>query len=903
MGNIGLDVRRLQSSSNPAFRRPVLRVGLTIIVLVASLFATPHPDAAEAATFIVMPTTIKVGEPLTMNISTPGETPQDGSPPPAGSERPQAIRINPNRAPTATPGNCTGIRGFPDFGPGFSLGLSWGLDTQVQFPGGNFSIPQGVFSCSDSAGFLSPGDYIISLDYQRHEGNLNVTSHTIDVPVRVLHMTVQATPAEIIAGGSVSIALQNIILNPNGGERVTSLRVQCPSGAVSDAVGLALDSLNNGSLSAITFPGLSFTGGACQTTEGGRYTVRVSTRFQQAIGFFDVRLDSDGDGVTDNIDNCPEDPNPDQEDADQDGEGDACEVDDSDSDGVRNPEDNCPNDPNPEQIDEDHDGLGVPCDTNDADFDNDGVEDDEDNCRFVPNPDQNPEACAPPDTDGDGVPDRVNGVPVDNCPAVPNPGQEDTDLVPDGFGDACDPPDGDGDGTPNIDDNCPNIENPDQRDTNGNGVGDECDFDSDSDGDSVPDAQDNCPSIRNPDQTDSDNDTIGDVCEAVDSDGDGHLNLEDNCPFNFNPGQFDADSDGIGDLCDFDSDSDGDGFPDPLDNCPFEENADQLDSDQNGTGDACDPFFDRDGDGLSDEQEEELGTDPNTPTNIFDGINTFMDGEPTNVSNPVTSGDTVGVAINVAANVDSVLATVTNPEGVTAYQETLIPQSPVVFSFVANANGIWRIVAGLYDGMALLDTLTLNLLVGGDTDGDGKLDIEDNCPAIANADQADTDGDAIGDACDASPHDAPTACAGMTFDSVLVGTSGNDNLNGGNGRDLIFALGGNDRVEGGNGDDCIVGGPGDDTLLGNNGNDRILGGTGNDSLHGGNGNDQLEGGEGNDTLKGDNGNDQAMAGSGDDSLEGGNGNDTLAGGDGNDTAAGANGNDACTAEAKSSCES
>jgi hypothetical protein len=36
-----------------------------------------------------------------------------------------------------------------------------------------------------------------------------------------------------------------------------------------------------------------------------------------------------------------------------------------------------------------------------------------------------------------------------------------------------------------------------------------------------------------------------------------------------------------------------------------------------------------------------------------------------------------------------------------------------------------------------------------DTDGDGKPDSSDNCPTVANADQADTDGDSIGNACEA----------------------------------------------------------------------------------------------------------------------------------------------------------
>jgi hypothetical protein len=93
--------------------------------------------------------------------------------------------------------------------------------------------------------------------------------------------------------------------------------------------------------------------------------------------------DSDADGVSDVLDNCPVIYNPSQTDVDGDNHGDDC--------------DNCPNASNPTQHDTDGDALGDACD---------------------------------PDIDGDGV---TNG--ADNCPTVPNADQLDTDQ--NGIGDAC----------------------------------------------------------------------------------------------------------------------------------------------------------------------------------------------------------------------------------------------------------------------------------------------------------------------------------------------------------------------------------------------------------------------------------------------------------------------------------
>jgi hypothetical protein len=363
--------------------------------------------------------------------------------------------------------------------------------------------------------------------------------------------------------------------------------------------------------------------------------------------------DDDDDGVPDDDDNCPLNPNDGQTDTDDDGLGDVCD-DDDDDDGVPDDDDNCPLNAPPDQTDTDDDGQGNVCDDDD---DDDGVPDDDDNCPLNPNGDQT-------DTDDDGLGDVCDddddddGVPDDddNCPLNPNDDQTDTDD--DGVGDACDD-DWDEDGVPNDDDNCPRTPNPDQEDEDDDGVGDACDGDRDSD--LIPDDEDNCVNDSNPNQLDTDNDGIGDVCDD-DDDNDGVPDDDDNCPLTLNNDQLDTDNDGVGDVCD--DDDDNDGVPDDDDNCPLTPNDEQFDLDEDDLGDVCDD--DDDGDGVPDDEDN----CPATPN--ADQIDTDNDGE----------GD------------------------------------------ACDGDG------------------------DDDADDDDIADDEDNCVNVPNPDQLDTDGDGQGDACD-----------------------------------------------------------------------------------------------------------------------------------------------------------
>lgn len=125
----------------------------------------------------------------------------------------------------------------------------------------------------------------------------------------------------------------------------------------------------------------------------GSYFLKITPVNGQPSGgyFFNIMLpDDDADGVADAVDNCPNVPNQNQIDSDEDTVGDACDSDDdtsdeldafpldptesfdSDEDGIGDNSDNCPLVANSGQIDTDGDAEGNECDLDD---DNDGVVD------------------------------------------------------------------------------------------------------------------------------------------------------------------------------------------------------------------------------------------------------------------------------------------------------------------------------------------------------------------------------------------------------------------------------------------------------------------------------------------------------------------------------------------------
>ncbi|MFI5288810.1 MAG: OmpA family protein [Polyangia bacterium] len=157
--------------------------------------------------------------------------------------------------------------------------------------------------------------------------------------------------------------------------------------------------------------------------------------FEPSIG------DRDGDGIKDDVDKCPDDP----EDRDDFEDEDGCPDPDNDRDGIPDKLDKCPNEPETKNGFEDQDGCP---DSTDLDRDGDGIPDRIDKCPDDPEDKdgfEDEDGCPDPDNDKDGILDQD-----DLCPNNP----EDKDGFEDQ--DGCPDPDNDKDRILDKDDKCPN---------------------------------------------------------------------------------------------------------------------------------------------------------------------------------------------------------------------------------------------------------------------------------------------------------------------------------------------------------------------------------------------------------------------------------------------------------------
>jgi outer membrane protein OmpA-like peptidoglycan-associated protein len=175
-------------------------------------------------------------------------------------------------------------------------------------------------------------------------------------------------------------------------------------------------------------------------SDGTTYQTKIDPRWRVAASLgwngYITPQDQDHDGIKDNVDRCPKDP----EDLDNFQDQDGCPDPDNDNDGIPDLKDKCPNDP--EDKDGFYDGDGCP----DLDNDKDGSPDLKDQCPNVAEDldgHQDDDGCPDFDNDNDGVPDSV-----DKC--MTNP--EDRDGFKDE--DGCPDLDNDEDGVPDSVDKC-----------------------------------------------------------------------------------------------------------------------------------------------------------------------------------------------------------------------------------------------------------------------------------------------------------------------------------------------------------------------------------------------------------------------------------------------------------------